>query len=70
MDGRRDRQGCEEGEEACYRCAEVVAQQRRDERLAELLEEQEKEEEKAVSIAEAVEVAEADIEVELYQARV
>jgi hypothetical protein len=33
MDGRHDRVGCKEGEEACYRCAEVQARQRQEEEV-------------------------------------
>ncbi|KAK4170568.1 P-loop containing nucleoside triphosphate hydrolase protein, partial [Triangularia setosa] len=41
MDGRVDRQGCEDEEEACYRCVAVAEERQREVRLMEILREQE-----------------------------
>lgn len=41
MDGRDDRVGCEEGEEVCYRCAEVRARQQQEEQVIRRLEQEE-----------------------------
>lgn len=40
MDGRHDRVGYEEGEESCYRCAEVQARQRQEEQVIRRLQEE------------------------------